>query len=210
MDRYQLLYEWLKRTNKSRRSETLPLTEPDVPFDEWWEENQEHIEDHKLNEWTLREIDSAEEYSQWHDGTDDLLCITINMYNSKKALIEAFKELLKERHSGKVGRPEPEAWSDFNWCPISGDLTLETLEIMLTAYDLRQKTSLKLWQIGEMLNMAPHQITLPDDPHGVLVAKKRVMNSTASRYLTWADTLMDNLRAGRFPNYIKEKEPKLL
>lgn len=205
MDRYQLLYEWLKRTDKSKWVETLPLTEPDVPFDEWWEENQEYIEDHKLTEWTLREIDSAEEYSQWHDGTDDLLCITINMYNSKKALIEAFKELLKERHSGRVGRPEPEAWSDFNWCPISGDLTLETLEIMLTVYDLRHKTSMKLWQIGEMLNMAPHQITSPTDTHKEGVDKRKVMNSLASRYLTWADTLIENLQQGRFPMYKKEK-----
>lgn len=200
MDRYQLLYEWLKRTDKSWVG-TLPLTEPDVPFDEWWEENQEYIEDLKLTEWTLREIDDVEEYRNWMDGSEDLLCITINMYNSKKALIEAFKELLKERHSGKVGRPKPEAHSAFEWCPISGDLTLEALEIMLTVYDLRQKTSMKLWQIAEMLNMNPNQITLPDDPHDVLVSKKRVMNTLASRYLTYANTLIKNLQQGRFPKY---------
>lgn len=205
MDRYQLLYEWLKRTDPNKWVEKLPLTEPDVPFDQWWEENEEWAEDHSLNEWCLQEITSAEEYKDWHDGTDDLLCITINMYNSKKALIEAFKELLKERHSGKVGRPKPKAWSDFEWCPISGELTLETLEIMLTVYDLRHKTSMKLWQIGEMLNMAPHQITSPTDTHKEGIDKRKVMNSLASRYLTWADTLIENLQQGRFPMYKKEK-----
>lgn len=206
MDRYQLLYEWLKRTDKSKWVETLPLTEPDVPFEQWWEENAEYVEDLKLDQWTLREVDDVEEFERWHtDDPTDMLCLFVNMHSSKKALIEAFKELLKERHSGKIGRPKPEAHSTFEWCPISGDLTLETLEIMLTVYDLRHKTPMKLWQIGEMLNMAPHQITSPTDTHKEGVDKRKVMNSLASRYLTWADTLIENLQQGRFPMYKKEK-----
>lgn len=202
MDIHRLLYEWLNRTDRDQWSEALWLTEPDMPFEQWWKENEEGLTNLADDDWCFQQVTSVDDYerNKWGDDEPEL-CVFVNMYNTKEALIEGFKQLLKEKHAGKVGRPKPRIYSDFEWCEVSGELTMRTLEIMLTVYDLRQKTSLKLWQIGEMLNMNPSQITLPDDPHKVLVAKKSVMNATVSRYLKWADTLKKNLCAGRFPRY---------
>lgn len=213
----RLLYEWLKRTDRNEWSSALRLTDTDVPFEQWWEENEEDLTDHKKSQWCFEEIRSAKEYEQ-HTYPDDEreLCVFINMWNTKEALIEGFKQLLKERHPGTVGRPKFEAYSEFEWCEVSGELTVRTLEIMLTVYDLRQRKvwidgsektkghwryTYKLWQIGEILNMNPNQITLPDDPPKVLVSKKAVMNATVSRYVRWAETLKTNLCLGRFPKY---------
>lgn len=206
MNKYELLYEWLKRTNESDWKPALSkvVTTPDVPFDQWWEENAEDIEDLKddRNLGGLMVIESEEEFSRFYDPeADDNLCVSVNLLMPKDRLIEQFRQLLKEHHTGKVGRPKHEAHSQFEWCEISGELTLQSLEVMLTVYDLRQKTSLKLWQIGEMANVNPSQHTMADDPHDVLVSKKAVLNSTVSRYLTWANRLMENLCEGRFPKY---------
>ena len=206
MNKYELLYEWLNRTNESDWKPALSsaITTPDVPFDQWWEENEEGIEDLKDQRdlYGLRVIDDEDEFLLFHDPEMvDALCVSVNLLMPKDRLIEQFRQLLKEHHTGKVGRPKHEAHSQFEWCEISGELTLQSLEVMLTVYDLRQKTSLKLWQIGEMANINPSQHTMADDPHGVLVSKKAVLNSTVSRYLTWANRLMENLCEGQFPKY---------
>lgn len=215
MNKYELLYEWLKRTNERDWKPALSkvVSRPDVPFDQWLEENSESIEDLKDHRdlYGLRVIEDEDEFNRFHDPEmATALCVFVDLFMPKDRLIEQFRQLLKEHHAGKVGRPKHEAQSEFEWCEISGELTLQSLEVMLTVYDLRQKTSLKLWQIGEMANINPSQHTMADDPHDVLVSKKAVLNSTVSRYLTWADTLIENLEQGRFPKYKKEKEPKLL
>lgn len=72
---------------------------------------------------------------------------------------------------------------------------------MLEVYDLRETTSLRLWQIAEKLKMNPSQATKKADTRSVLVEKKAILSSTVSRYLQWADKLMKNLEEGRFPKY---------
>ena len=206
MDKYQLLYEWAKRTVKASDSGDLShlFTSTDIPFDQWMKANGEYIDDlHDHDDGGFAIIDSEEEFRRFYDpdDTERNLCVYINMWLPKDQLIKQFKQILKEHHPGKVGRPKYEPFSDFEWCEISGKTTLDTLELMLKVYDLRETTSLRLWQIAEKLEMNPSQATEKTDTHNELVDKKAILSSTASRYLQWANKLMKNLEDGRFPKY---------
>ncbi|WP_265949785.1 hypothetical protein [Dechloromonas sp. A34] len=205
MDKHRLLYEWAKRTVKASNSGDLSylFTSTNVPFDQWMKENGEYLDDLHDHDCGLFVVNNEEDFSSFFDpdDTERNLCVMVNMWVPKDQLIRQFRQLLKERHPGKAGRPKYELLSDFEWCEISGKTTLETLELMLKVYDLRETTSLRLWQIAEKLKMNPSQATKKADIHKELVAKKSILSSTVSRYLQWADKLMKNLEDGRFPKY---------
>ncbi|MCG2578080.1 hypothetical protein LZ012_13885 [Dechloromonas sp. XY25] len=206
MDKHQLLYEWAKRTVKASDSGDLShlFTSTNVPFDQWMSENNKFLED--LNDKLIgfRIIENEEEYREWYLPPEDYdldLCVFIDMNVPKDQLLKQFRRLLKEHHPGKAGRPRHRSYSEFEWCEISGKTTLDTLELMLKVYDLRETTSLRLWQIAEKLKMNPSKATKKTDTRGVLVEKKAILSSTVSRYLQWANKLMKNLEEGRFPKY---------
>lgn len=207
MDKYELLYEWAKRTINSRKPRNWPnlISSTNQPFSQWKAENWDEIGDHADNITGIDLIKNNEDFNiyGWPDDDPDnpFTCVMINMDLSKDRLIEQFRQFLKEHHGGKVGRPEPFILSDFQWCEISGKTTLATLELMLTIYDLRKNTELRLWQIAEKLKMNPSQATKETDTRSVLADKKAILSSTVSRYLQWAKTLMRNLERGRFPEY---------
>lgn len=206
MDKHQLLYEWAKRTVKASDSGDLShlFTSTNIPFDQWMAENRDFLEDLTDKLTGFRIIKNEEEYRDWYTPPEiyDLdLCVFIDMNVPKDQLIKQFRRLLKEQHPGKVGRPRHRAYSDFEWCEISGKTTLDTLELMLKVYDLRETTSLRLWQIAEKLKMNPSQATKKTDSHDELVDKKAILSSTVSRYLQWSNKLMKNLEDGRFPKY---------
>jgi len=205
MDKHRLLYEWAKRTVKASDSGDLSylFTSTNVPFDQWMKENGEYLDDLHDHDSGFFVVNNEEDFSSFFDpdDTERNLCVMVNMWVPKDQLIRQFRQLLKEHHPGKAGRPKYELLSDFEWCEISGKTTLETLELMLKVYDLRETTSLRLWQIAEKLKMNPSQATKKTDSHKELVDKKAILSSTVSRYLQWADKLMKNLEDGRFPKY---------
>ncbi len=207
MDKYELLYEWAKRTVSSRNTKKLPvlLSSSDLPFEQWKAENWDLIGDYADDMVGIDLIRSKDEFGDYSWPDDDpenpFRCVMINTDLPKDRLIENFIQFLKEHHKGKVGRPEPLILSDFEWCEISGKTTLDTLEQMLKIYDLRKNTELRLWQIAEKMKMNPSQATKETDTRSELADKKAILSSTASRYLQWAKTLMRNLERGRFPQY---------
>lgn len=206
MDKYQLLHEWAKRTVNSSYSGNLShvFTSPNVPFEQWMSENKELIEDQADDLCGVEIIENEEDFRYWFEPEDPdnpFLHVRVNTDLPKDRLIEQFQQLLKKHHPGKVGRPERLKLSDFEWCEISGKTTLETLELMMKVYDLRETTDLRLWQIAEKLKMNPSQTTKKSDTNATLVNKKAILSSTVSRYLQWANNLMKNLEEGRFPKY---------
>lgn len=205
MDKHRLLYEWAKRTAKASESGDLShlFANTNIPFDQWMKENREYLDDLHDHDCGFLVVNNEEDFRRFYDpdDTERNLCVTVNMWVPKDQLIKQFRQLLKEHHPGKAGRPKYEPFSDFQWCEISGKTTLDTLELMLKVYDLREMTSLRLWQIAEKLKMNLSQTTKKSDTHKELVVKKGILSSTASRYLQWANTLMKNLEDGRFPKY---------
>lgn len=205
MDKHRLLYEWAKRTVKAVDSGDLShlFTSTNAPFDQWLIENREFLDD--LNDQNLgfMVIENEKDFHRYYDPDDAErnLCVSINMYTPKDQLIREFRQLLKEHHPGKAGRPKFVQMSEFEWCEISGEKTLKTLELMLKVYDLRETTSLRLWQIAEKLKMNAVTATKKGDTPAILVEKKAILSSTVSRYLQWVDKLMRNLENGRFPKY---------
>lgn len=209
MDKYELLYEWAKRTMNSRKPRKWPqlITSTNLTFSEWKTENWDEIEDYADDLFGINLIKSDEDFGSYGWPDDDpenpFMCVMINLDLPKDRLIEDFRQFLKKHHKGKVGRPEPLilTFGHFEWCEISGQTTLDTLELMLTIYDLRKNTELRLWQIAEKLKMNPSQATKETDTRSELADKKAILSSTVSRYLQWAKTLMGNLERGRFPEY---------
>lgn len=205
MDKHRLLYEWAKRTVKASESGDLShlFANTDIPYDQWMKENREYLDDLHDHDCGFLVVNTEEDFRRFYDPDDTKrnLCVTVNMWVPKDQLIQQFRQLLKEHHPSKAGRPKYEPFSDFQWCEISGKTTLDTLELMLKVYDLREMTSLRLWQIAEKLRMNPSQATKKTDTHKELVDKKAILSSTVSRYLQWANTLMKNLEEGRFPKY---------
>lgn len=205
MDIYELWYSFLKRAyddpdiavSKQVRTDFGDLSEP---FREWWPEHKHLFE--RLDDNPLYVIKDAADYEYW--ACPDLpeldLVVSFNMYCSKAQLLEAFSNLLDERHLTKRGRPpKPKKMSEY---AVETYQSLTALKRTLDVLDKRDKEpGWKLYEIGENLNLCLSSMPEKGDSKKDTSDKRRVMSATASRYLRWAKEIKENVAQGVFPQH---------
>ena len=199
-DMHELWYEWLKTTDEKDWSERVTdwFGDCSIPYAEWRKDHEENFHDNKTERFFFHVIEDVDDYESWSDKSDpeSELVVFINMHNPKRELVKAFRQLLKERHPGKRGKPKIDQWAEFPLAMYPEPRVIESLKKMLKVYRLKQ-TGLHLYEIGELLRFTEDRTEFSDKTHS--------MGALVGRYVTWYKTLQENVAKGIFPKYKKEK-----
>jgi hypothetical protein len=169
-------------------------------FDEWWDDRSGYFLPPELV--PLAVIEDLADYMRWEPGAFDELkevVVICNLDVPKRALMQAFEELLDELHERKLGRPAFDDWGDVFKLDARPDT--HALQVRLDVFDARLK-GLNYVEIADTLKLIDRKTDLwkmntPKD----LAAQKAVKQSTVSRYLKEAAALIEYVEAGVFPRY---------
>ena len=128
------------------------------------------------------------------------LLVAINLDYPKALLLEKLDQLIT-RKQGKQGAGRPKFIAPHSKYTFARRPDISSLEIALAAYKLKN-SDLMYWQIGNELSkqfpiLQEQRITGDDDLD--IVQKKKVLESTVSRYLKLAEAVLVGVTKGIFP-----------
>lgn len=137
---------------------------------------------------------------EWDDNA--VLVIAVPLSFGKRFIEKRIVSLLKQYHKRKRGqRTIKESRALYR---IANQFNEHSLEVALRVYDLKKSNpKMKLWEIAQQLKFTT---TLDPDEIGKrgqrgAVAKKAVMSVAASRKLKLAESIIDGVGKGIFPNF---------
>ena len=131
---------------------------------------------------------------------DEIIFVKVPLNFSKKILKRDFARLLAKHHFGERGhRYARESSAKYE---VVGQPNINALRTTLQVYDYRKlHPELKLWEIARDLKLFHfEQMPQPDDLPETISDKKNLLAATVSRYLRKAETMIDNVGRGRFPD----------
>ena len=201
-DIHELWYDWLKTTDEKKWSERVKAWFGDcsIPYAEWQKEHEENFHDEKQEvSFFFQEIKDEDDYrSNRLDPADDdgsSIILFVNMWNSKRDLVKAFRQLLKERHPGKRGKPKIDQWAEFPLAMYPDERVMKSLKRTLKVYRLSE-TVLHNYEIGELL-----KFKVRDEN-----SDKHSLSTHVRKYIKRAELLQKNVMNGIFPAKFPAKE----
>ena len=157
------------------------------------------------------------------DGTvlstckDRTLVLEIPLELPSAYIVKRFKEILGKHHLGVRGvKSKTKSSSNVRYLPTTDRRAIEFLKTALIVWEAsRAEPKKKLWQLAQDLNLSASNHVKSDhngnpvDNDGKPVERrfyannKKILASTASRYLRKANAAIANTALGRFPDYTR-------
>lgn len=147
--------------------------------------------------------------SEWEElkGTGNFVLLAINMDIGRRKIQKKVADFLKQRHTGRRGRPALGSVKSTAKYPLHRNYSQHNLRAMLETYDawyanqqLPKSERLTLWEIGESIKLVPTAMTLKKDTQAERTNKRNVMTMAVSRYVRQAKRIIANTVKGQFPN----------
>jgi len=174
-------------------------------FKTWWREYGVILFSEPQKEHLLSVIEG--EIPAENLGNPSLLFVQIPLNLPVRTIKQKFEKLLKKHHKGAKGIRYARA-SHAKY-PVIGQPNINALKTTLMVYDYRAANpDLTLWEIALILDQFKgfvpaknSQMKLADH------TAKNLMSATVSRYLKKAETMIENVGLGRFPDVKKAPSP---
>ena len=224
MEWYRLWFEFLKLKQDDRQnwlgSVAHHFGDLTCEFEEWWPEHSYLFR--QLKHFTMEEIVTDNDF-QVHKDDGSMpedpypIILAFNPYEPKAALRSAFEEILSKYHKGAAGRPKFDDWGDVYAFVNRPDTDmLNKIFAVYKAYSSDQikpkKEQMALWQIEEEVSITTPLIdktspkasyiwTTKDIDASIIESRRRSQHTTVSKYLKYADQILENVVVGKFPVY---------
>jgi hypothetical protein len=177
-------------------------------FREWWGAPQhrgEYLFAEQPIDFSVKKLDA--EASSPLQVSSHVMLVAVNMELGRRFLQKRFATLLQKEHQGKRGRISLANTVSSARYPLHRNFSAHNLKEMLRTYDavianeaLPKSQRLKLWQIGESLNLVPTAMPKKWDSVYETRHKHNTMTMTVSRHTKNARAIIRNTALGQFPN----------
>jgi len=219
---FRLWFEFLQESDEQNWSDSVAHHFGDLSgeFDEWWPEHSYLFRE--MKNFIMEEIISDDDFQAYKDDGSmpedpGAIILAFNPYEKISTLRSAFDELLAKHHKGVTGRPKFESNGDIYAFKNRPDTDM--LNKILAVYRMYsadqkkpKKEQMTLWQIEEEVSKTTPLIdktgpkatyiwTTKDIDANIIESRRRSQHTTVSKYLKYADQILENVVVGKFPVY---------
>jgi hypothetical protein len=176
-----------------------------LDFKEWWtkgERGARLFAEPAIPQTVVRLTKDDLTALEWTEGT--LLVLAVPLLLPKRYLQRRIGQMLKVHHPRKRGkRTSKDSRALY---PVATQFNLHSLQVAMAVYDLKKANpKTKLWEIAQQLRFTS---SLKDSEFGVrgqmaseAIGKKNTMSVAVRRKLDIANSIIDGVGSGVFPQY---------